>query len=142
MTLNFRGVLHREHREPHGTLGHALPLHWESYRWATTQHDDPEQELLSVQRLGFWCARQLCQTIACESSLNGLPQVVWGPMAWDAITMGHNFRSNGALPDAPFEFYEHVGRLLELLKQALLTFRFLLSALTRLLLLFSSFPIL
>ena len=118
--------------------GMHFPLHWDTYRWATTHKYDPEQELLSVHRLGLLCARKWCQEIASESSLNGLPQVVWGPMAWDAITMGHNFRSNGALPDAPFEFYEHVGRLLELLTQALLTFLFLLSALTGLLLLFSS----
>ena len=71
--------------------GMHFPLHWDTNRWATTQNDDPEQELLSVQRLGFWCARKLCQEIAGEPSLNNLPQVVWRPMAWDAIAMGFNF---------------------------------------------------
>ena len=47
-------------------------------------------------------------------------------MAWDAIITGHTFSTNSSLPDdREFVFYEHVRRLLELVKQALLTFRFL-----------------
>ena len=66
------------------------------------------------------------------SSPDGQPPVVWGPMAYHAIVRGHVFSIRGAdLPDPPFEFYTHVNELLEFLKQAFLTFCFLLSALTR-----------
>ena len=54
-------------------------------------------------------------------------------MAYHAIVRGHVFSIRGAdLPDDEgFEFYTHVDELLEFLKQAFLTFCFLLSALTR-----------
>ncbi len=66
------------------------------------------------------------------SSPDGQPQVVWGPMAYHAIVTGHVFsHPMQDVPDDPFEFYQHVPELLEFLKQAFLTFCFLLSAFTR-----------
>ena len=39
-------------------------------------------------------------------------------MAWDAIITGHTFSTNSSLPDHPdFDFYDHVGRLLNLVKK-------------------------
>ena len=52
-------------------------------------------------------------------------------MACHAIVKGHACSKDSAEFDPPFEFYEHVDELLEFLKQAFLTFCFLLSALTR-----------
>ncbi len=62
---------------------------------------------------------------------SGQPQLVWGPMAYHAIVTGHVINGGKDYPDPPFEFYQHVGELLEFLKRAFLTFCFLLSALTR-----------
>ena len=58
------------------------------------------------------------------------PHIAWGPMACHAIVMGHAFSKDSAEFDPPHEFYEHVDALLDVLKQAFLAFRFLLSALT------------
>ena len=64
-------------------------------------------------------------------------------MVHHAIVRGHVFSVVGAeFPDPPFEFYEHVDDLLDLLKQAFLTFRFLLSALTRVAPTLFQFPLL
>lgn len=66
------------------------------------------------------------------ASVDGQPQVVWGPMAYHAIVRGYVFSKGGnEFPDPPFDVYTHVDELLEFLKQAFLTFCFLLSALTR-----------
>ena len=53
-------------------------------------------------------------------------------MAWHAIVHGRQVLSTDGsyLPAQPFEFYQHVHDLLELLKQAFLAFCCLLSALT------------
>ena len=66
------------------------------------------------------------------SSPSGQPRVVWGPMSYHAIVTGRVFSERGAeFPDQPFEFYQHVDEFLAFLKQAFLTFCFLLSALAR-----------